>query len=139
MANFVAGPTAEALKNPKLAAYTIFAPTNDAFQRMLNIRIPGVDVRSFMNNRAIVTMVMNNHIVSGAWPTNKMYNGQKLQTRTAGSAGVLTIVKSGNDIQVQSVGATAKITKANILGGNNGVLQIIDSMLLPLRIPTSGH
>jgi hypothetical protein len=42
-----------------------YKQTNAAFYSMLNVRIPGIDVRSYMNNRAVLTMVANLHLVPG--------------------------------------------------------------------------
>lgn len=134
MANFISGQTQAALSNPALAAYTVFAPTNDAFQRMLNVKIPGIDVRSFMNNKAILQMVMNIHLVPGAWTTGKMYNGQKLQSRLTGASGMLTVEKKGPDVFIKSAGTSPKIIQANIMAGQNGVLQVIDGMLIPIKL-----
>jgi len=62
---------------------------------MLNAQIPGIDVRSMMNNKAILNMVMNIHLAPGTWTSSKLYNGQSLQSRQVGSAGMLTIQKAG--------------------------------------------
>ncbi|KIZ01010.1 hypothetical protein MNEG_6951 [Monoraphidium neglectum] len=138
MANFVgSGQTLAALQNPGLAPYTVFAPTNAAFESMLNVKIPGIDVRSFMNNKAILQMVVNLHLAPGAWTTQKMTDGTKIPTRLAGTAGTLTVKKDGANVFLQSAGSSPKIVQANILAGNNGVLQVIDGMLLPVKISSA--
>ncbi|KAI8467637.1 MAG: hypothetical protein J3K34DRAFT_480939 [Monoraphidium minutum] len=137
MAGFVSGTTQAALSNPGLAAFTVFAPTNDAFNKMLNVKIPGVDVRSFMNNRAILQMVMNIHLVPGTWTTAKMTNGQKMQSRLSGASGALTVKKDGGGVFIQSAGATAKVVQRDIMAGQNGVMQVVDSMLLPVKLSSA--
>jgi hypothetical protein len=62
---------------------------------MLDAKIPGIDVRSFMTNKAVLNMVMNEHLVSGMHTADKLSDGQQLQSRQVGSAGQLTIQKSG--------------------------------------------
>lgn len=62
---------------------------------MLNVNVPGINVRSYMSNRAILQMVMNIHLVPGRYTSSKMSNGEKLQSRLGGSAGQLTVQKSG--------------------------------------------
>jgi hypothetical protein len=65
MANFVTGDMKGALQNPKLAPFTIFAPTDAAFNAMLNANIPGIDIKAAMSNQAILSMVLNIHLASG--------------------------------------------------------------------------
>lgn len=42
-----------------------------------------------------------------------------------------------NSISVQSPGSTAKVLEADIAAGESGVLHVVDSMLLPVKV-TSG-
>jgi hypothetical protein len=42
--------------------------------------------------------------------------------------------KPSSGVYIQSAGSSPKIVQANILAGNNGILQVIDGMLLPVKL-----
>ena len=103
---------------------------------MLNVQVPGIDVRSFMNNRAVLQMVMNIHMVPGRYTAAKMANGQTLQSRLAGSSGLLTVEKAGSGpIRIKSAGTAPAIVKADVFAGDSGVMHVLDGMLIPVRLP----
>jgi hypothetical protein len=64
-----------------------------------------------------------------------MANGQKLQSRLAGSAGALTIDKTGSAVRVVSAGSSPSIIRPDIRAGANGVMHVINGMLVPVRLP----
>ncbi|GBF95825.1 hypothetical protein Rsub_08261 [Raphidocelis subcapitata] len=120
-----------ALQNPKLAGSTVFAPTDDAFAAMQKL-VP--NAAELYKNSVIVKMAISIHLVPGMYPSDKLSNGMKLQSRLAGASGELTILKSGGSVKVQSAGSTASVVEADIGAGEGGVLHVIDSMLLPVKI-----
>lgn len=104
---------------------------------MLNVRIPGIDVRSFMNNQAVLRMVMNVHMAPGKFTTASLKDGQTLQTRLAGASGQLTVEKpaNGGAVKIRSAGTAPTVIKADVLAGDNGVMHVLDGMLIPVRLP----
>lgn len=74
-------------------------------------------------------------MVPGKHTSNTLTNGKQLQSRLAGSSGLLTVDRSGSAIKIKSTGTTPAIVKPDILAGDNGVLHVINGMLIPVRLP----
>lgn len=99
--------------------YTVFAPNNSAFKRML----PGQLTFLFgLNNRNRLEAILTYHIVHGTFMAADLVD-IRLETLQGQSIYVST---RGTDIFVNN----AKIVQTNIIG-SNGVMHIIDNVLLP--------
>ncbi len=99
--------------------YTIFAPTNEAFRQLPR----GTLDRLFRTeNQRDLYMIIAYHIVPGKV---KSKDGRSDQIRTL----------NGKDLNLESARGTIVIDDAEVIrqdiDGNNGVIQVIDTVLLP--------
>ena len=103
--------------------FTVFAPTNDAFAALLQEL--GVTKEQLFANKALLTSVLTYHVVAGRItqaqvPINTPITTVQGQTFTVSSAFVITDQRS----------RTARIVQAD-LPANNGVIHVIDRVILP--------
>jgi uncharacterized surface protein with fasciclin (FAS1) repeats len=112
--------------------FTVFAPVNAAFKAL-----PAGTVETLLKpeNKGTLTAVLTYHVVPGrlnALALKKMIKqgGGKATLKTA-QGGELTATLSGNTINISDVkGGTSKITISNV-NQSNGVIHVIDRVLLP--------
>ena len=100
--------------------FTVFAPTNSAFAK-----VPKSVLDKLGKNPAALKAVLTYHVVSGkvmAADVVKLKNGTKVKTVNGASVTVGT--KHG--VMVDK----AKVVKTDIVG-SNGVIHVIDSVILP--------
>ena len=97
--------------------FTVFAPTDEAFAK-----VPKAQLDALLADKAKLTAVLTYHVVPGAVmakdvkPGNvKTVQGQELTVSTSGGA----VMVNG-----------AKVLKTDI-GASNGVIHVIDSVVLP--------
>ena len=127
------------LKNPKFGklsdeiakiynageGITILAPTNDA---VLNVP------KDILSKNELVNPILSYHII----PKQILYTGLLDNVITAETlkGEMLTFTRDGSDIYVGNVNLRAKITmtQSDILA-YNGVIHVVDTVLLPLSIP----
>lgn len=111
--------------------YTIFAPTNEAFQKIDQATL---DTLMKSENREKLSEVLKYHIVEDEITAEELSeridqgNGEYTITTLNGAS--LTALKSGDDILLKDEnGNTAKITKTNI-DASNGVIHQIDGVVM---------
>jgi uncharacterized surface protein with fasciclin (FAS1) repeats len=96
--------------------YTVFAPTDDAFAK-----IPKAQLDALLADKAALTKVLTYHVVPG-----------KVMAADV-KAGAAKSVE-GSDITITTEGGVmvdkAKVVKADI-SASNGVIHVIDSVLMP--------
>lgn len=100
--------------------YTVFAPTDKAFAA-----VPNLD--AILKDKAKLTAILQYHVVSGEVLSNKLKNGEEVQTLDKQN---LTIKISGSDVFVNK----AKVAKADVVA-TNGVVHVIDTVLIPPNMP----
>lgn len=100
--------------------FTVFAPTDEAFAK-----IPKADLDALLADKAKLTKVLTYHVVAGkvlAADVLKLKEGAKIKT------------VSGSELTLSLQGGV-KLDKANVtktdIDTSNGVIHIIDSVLLP--------
>ena len=100
--------------------FTVFAPTDEAFAK-----IPKADLDALLADKAKLTKVLTYHVVAGkvlAADVLKLKDGAKIKT------------VSGSELTLSLQGGV-KLDKANVtktdIDTSNGVIHIIDSVLLP--------
>jgi transforming growth factor-beta-induced protein len=95
--------------------FTIFAPTNEAFEAALAAN-PGLTDEQ-------ITEILTYHVLAAEVLSTDLSDGQTATTL------------QGEDITVTIDGDTVQINNANVvaadLQGNNGVVHVIDSVILP--------
>lgn len=122
---------AGALSGP--GPFTVFAPTNEAFA---DLPAGTVDMLVKPENKATLTRILTYHVVSGDYPTTKIRqmilagNG-KAELKTL-EGGTLSFMMNGssNIVVTDDKGGMADITIADVTQ-SNGVIQVIDKVLMP--------
>jgi uncharacterized surface protein with fasciclin (FAS1) repeats len=120
----------DTLKGP--GPFTVFAPTNEAFAKLPS---GTVDTLLKPENKDMLSKVLTYHVVAGKLSTAdiqkmiKAGNG-KAELKTV-SGGTLTAMEHGGKIMLKDEkGGMSTITIANVFQ-SNGVIQVVDSVLLP--------
>lgn len=112
----LAAALSETLEGP--GPFTVFAPSNEAFAAM-----PKNDLQELMKkeNKSRLGSILKNHVVKGSFTTDKL---------NAGNMNSL----GNKPIHISIHGSLITVDDANIvqsdLVGSNGVIQIIDTVLL---------
>jgi uncharacterized surface protein with fasciclin (FAS1) repeats len=96
--------------------FTVFAPTDEAFAK-----VPKDQLDALLKDKAALTKVLTYHVVPGAVMAKDVKAG-KVKTVQGGE---LTVATAGG-VTVDS----AKVTKTDI-SASNGVIHVIDTVLLP--------
>jgi uncharacterized surface protein with fasciclin (FAS1) repeats len=113
--------------------FTVFAPVNDAFENL-----PSGTVESLLKpeNKPTLTKVLTYHVLAGNYDFNALSKaikagGGKSVMKTV-SGGNLTFMMNGehNITMMDEAGGTANITTYDVYQ-SNGVIQVIDKVLMP--------
>jgi len=100
--------------------FTVFAPTNDAFEK-----VPKETLDGLLADKDALTKVLQRHVVPGAL----FYKGICWKIRdTAGSEQIQTQVFKGGVVKVVSESAGARVKEADIIA-TNGVIHAIDNVI----------
>ncbi len=100
--------------------YTLFAPTDSAFDNMNDI-----DLLKLMQDKARLRYVLEYHLVKGRFGRGDFRAQKTIQT------------VAGPRLTINKMGQVTKINEANIdqadIGASNGVIHAIDMVLMPPR------
>ena len=100
--------------------YTVFAPTNAAF-----------DLITVPSETSVLTDVLYNHVVLGVALSSVLSSGLVVPTlSTINGPGSVTCSMDGGVFFYDSFGRKAEVTVADIVA-SNGVIHIVDMVLLP--------
>lgn len=107
--------------------FTVFAPTNEAFNKL-----PAGTVDNLVKpeNKAKLTNILTYHVVSGAYKSTDLKDGQMLKTVQGEELSVWN--KDGKWMIKDARGNTANITIADVIS-SNGVTYVIDGVLMPKK------
>lgn len=100
--------------------YTVFAPTNAAFE---NLPVGTVDNLVKPENKETLSGILTYHVVSGIVKASDLSDGQSVKTLNGQD---LTVTIKDGIVMING----AKVTTAD-LNGSNGVVHIVDSVLMP--------
>lgn len=106
--------------------YTVFAPTNEAFQNLYT----ALGVTAITDLPAtLVRDVLLYHVVEGRRAANSVVprNGNRTITTLLGATFTVN-----PQLQITAVGNTANISSANI-SASNGIIHVIDAVILPIN------
>ncbi len=111
--------------------FTVFAPTNDAFERLLaDLKLTAPQL---LGNRPLLTQVLTYHVLASQVLASQIVDGS-VPTTLQGQAITLALRRdAGNRTSVQVVdarGRTATVT-ATDLRALNGVVHLVDRVFLP--------
>jgi len=113
--------------------FTVFAPTNDAFAKL-----PAGTVETLLKpeNKAKLAAILTYHVIAGTLDAKavlaaiKKGKGKAVLTTVAGGKLTAT-VENGKVVLTDAKGGKAIVTATN-LKASNGVIHVIDSVLLPI-------
>ena len=112
--------------------FTLFAPTNDAFAKL-----PEGTVKTLLmpENKAKLTSILTYHVISGNFDAAAVVKAVKeskgkLTLKTVQGAELSVMLEGKNVILTDAAGNKAMVT-ATDLKGSNGVIHVIDSVLMP--------
>jgi uncharacterized surface protein with fasciclin (FAS1) repeats len=100
--------------------FTIFAPSDDAFAKL-----PMGTVRDLLKpqNREQLASILTNHVVAGNVMSGDLRDGQMI--RTLGGGKLMVSIRNG-EVTIDG----SKVSTPD-LAGNNGVIHVVDSVILP--------
>ncbi len=102
--------------------FTVFAPTNDAFEAALEEL--GLTLEEIAADTDLLTTVLQYHVVRGTINANLLRDGANLPTLSGDTIAV------GVDSGTVTLNDTVTVTEADVIAPN-GVVHIIDGVLLP--------
>jgi uncharacterized surface protein with fasciclin (FAS1) repeats len=112
--------------------FTVFAPTNEAFAKL-----PAGTVETLVKpeNKDMLTKILTYHVVAGrlsAMDLQKQIKaGHGMATlKTVQGENLMAMMDGGKIVLKDQKGGTAVITIPNVFQ-SNGVIQVVDSVLLP--------
>jgi uncharacterized surface protein with fasciclin (FAS1) repeats len=108
-----------ALKSP--GPFTVFAPSDDAFAKL-----PSGTVESLLEDISTLRKILEYHVVSGKVSASEVV---KLNSTPTVEGGELRISSSNGRVKV----GDAQVVTADV-EADNGVIHIIDSVLLPKSV-----
>ncbi|WP_448520088.1 fasciclin domain-containing protein [Rhodoflexus sp.] len=112
--------------------FTVFAPVNSAFDKL-----PAGTVETLLKpeNKAQLAKILTYHVVSGnldaAAVVAAITEGKGTAVVTTVSGGKLTISLDGAKVKLTDESGNSAFVTAADLKGSNGVIHVIDSVLLP--------
>ena len=103
--------------------FTVFAPTDDAFADLLEVL--GVTADELLADTELLTSVLTYHVIAGEVPSTTVVT---LDGQTAATV-------NGADVTISVEGDTVQVNEANVIAvdvaASNGIIHVIDSVLLP--------
>ena len=120
--------------------FTVFAPTNAAFAKL-----PEGTVATLLKpeNKAQLAKILTYHVVAGnldaAAVVAAITNGKGSVTLTTVSGGKLTASMEGGKVKLTDEAGNAAYVIATDLKGTNGVIHVIDSVVLPKEFLSRLH
>ena len=103
--------------------FTVFAPTDDAFADLLEVL--GLTAEELLADTELLTAVLTYHVIAGEVPASTVVTLDGQTAATVNGAEV-TISVDGDAVQVNDANVIAVDVAAS-----NGIIHVIDSVLLP--------
>ena len=112
--------------------FTVLAPTNEAFAKL---PAGTVDMLVKPENKEMLTKILTYHLLPGKFDSQaiakRIRKGHGSAKFTTVSGDILTASMSGKDLILRDVkGGTARVTTGDVYQ-SNGVIHVVDSVLLP--------
>lgn len=112
--------------------FTVFAPTNAAFAKL-----PAGTVESLLKpeNKAQLAKILTYHVISGNFDAAAVVaaikNGKGKVELTTVSGGILTASMDTGKVKLTDESGNSAFVTATDLKGSNGVIHVIDGVVLP--------
>ena len=118
----------ETLKGP--GPFTVFAPTDEAFAKL-----PPGTLEALLADQAKLTKVLTYHVVSGNLDSKAVAKaikagGGKAELTTVSGGKLWAMMEGKNVILMDEKGNKATVTAVD-LKGSNGVIHVIDTVVMP--------
>jgi transforming growth factor-beta-induced protein len=114
------------------AAFTVFAPTNEAFADLCNV----LGVNSIAQiPLATLTAAINYHAVVGVISSPQLANGQTITPLATSAANAIDVVIAGSGVQLRDVDNGLSTVIIADVWCTNGIVHVIDRVLLPVDLP----
>jgi uncharacterized surface protein with fasciclin (FAS1) repeats len=112
--------------------FTVFAPTNDAFNKLPEGTV-GTLVKP--ENKALLTKILTYHVLAGKFSAADIVKAIKAGKGTAEfttvSGGKLSAMLQGSSVVLKDENGNMSTVTAADLNQKNGVIHVIDSVVLP--------
>ena len=102
--------------------FTVFAPTDAAFQALLSEL--GVTADQLLSNQRLLTKVLRYHIINNEMESDEVLSKSAFRTLESG------ILRQSGGVLTDERGRTATIISVDIEAGN-GIIHVIDRVVLP--------
>lgn len=116
----------------KTGPYTVFAPTNEAFE---NLETDSIENLINTNNTKQLSNILTYHVILGKYNTKKIKrsinrNDGLYTLLTIQGDSIKTMLKSDKIVLIDALGNQAKVIGEDIKA-SNGILHAIDAIVLP--------
>lgn len=119
----------DSLLNIPKATYTVFAPTNEAFNRLKERGVALASSTEKGLDQHQLELLLRFHLVPGRYPTEALKAGQAL--RTLNGAFTIKVTTQGTSVWVGGTNTPpVELQNAYILC-SNGVIHLIDDVMIP--------
>jgi len=112
--------------------YTIFAPTNEAFDKL-----PPKQLANLLNpeNKATLASILSYHVIAGSLTETEIINKINVENgsfivQTVNGQQLVATLKDNKIAITDTTGHTSYITKTDI-NGKNGIIHVVDTVLTP--------
>ncbi len=117
-------------RNPHGNLYTLFLPTNEAFERFVNSHAGYQNIDELLSDQDYLSALVKYHIINTGFPTNEFSFGALSDTTISGD--LLNIGFSGSwDSTTYVINNNASVIVPNIELAN-GYIHVIDEVLTPV-------
>ena len=106
--------------------YTVFAPTNGAFQTLLSDL--GMTAEELLANQDLLTTVLTYHVIPGEVKANNVVAAIPFNAETVQGEAITVALDDSGRVGLNGGQATVAITDVDV---SNGVIHIIDNVILP--------
>nr|BBN91624.1 astaxanthin-binding pink protein of fasciclin family [Scenedesmus sp. Oki-4N] len=145
LSTLVAAIQASGLQIPDDAAWTIFAPTNEAFADDDVREETGLTAHQLLEpaNRDALVQLLSYHVVpAGAVSSSQLTEGQVLQTLLEGATLKVDLDEDDGrrEIEIEATAGDddgADVVTADIVAGNS-IIHVVDDVLIPAALRRSG-
>jgi uncharacterized surface protein with fasciclin (FAS1) repeats len=112
--------------------FTVFAPTNAAFAKL-----PAGTVEYLLKaeNKATLAKILTYHVIAGSFNATAVIKaikdgGGSVTLKTVSGGNLVASIKEGKVILTDEKGATSTVV-ATDLAANNGLIHVVDAVVLP--------